>query len=341
MKGEGKKVLITAIATIIAGVLGAVAGGVVTHIMDQKTIEKSIVEILSEKFDSVDENMSYRTALENIYEDSKEKGEMISSLTEEKQSLEDKNNESENNNKELQSIVDDLNDQLNSAENLNEMIQEAKSYAASEQYDLAINLLEGLPSQSNEAVVLLKDYKIKYESQVAAQISAHLKSEEYDKAEELIDYAIIILPDSSVFKDKKGEVTSARPSYLLDVVKPYETKNYIEKIAGEIIQMGGIEYYNGFELQSITYRGYAIFNLNEKYTKISGIIGHVDSSGDKDKILKIYTDGILVDTMEIKYQELPRTISINVSGIKQLKFEVSPALNLDSCKIGFAELMVH
>jgi hypothetical protein len=34
--------------------------------------------------------------------------------------------------------------------------------------------------------------------------------------------------------------------YLMDVVKPYSTDNYIEYSSGEYILMGGTKYYNGF-----------------------------------------------------------------------------------------------
>ena len=65
--------------------------------------------------------------------------------------------------------------------------------------------------------------------------------------------------------------------------------------------MGGTKYFNGFQLGTSWETSYAIFNLDAQYTKITGIIGHVDGSGEMDKTVNVFADGVLIATIDIGY----------------------------------------
>ena len=90
------------------------------------------------------------------------------------------------------------------------------------------------------------------------------------------------------------------------------------------MQMAGMAYYNGFQLGVSFENSYSIYNLNDKYTRLSCIIGHIDNSGDSSETVIIYADGIVIKTIEVNWQNLPIEFEIDVTGVKQLKFERTP-----------------
>ena len=123
----------------------------------------------------------------------------------------------------------------------------------------------------------------------------------------------------------------------MDVLEPYEKNGYTEKKMGEFMEMGGKRYSEGFQLGTSYYTSYAVFNLDGQYKELSGIIGHVDGSGDRDDVVTIYGDGVLLKTIDIVSKDLPQEFSIKVVGVKQLIFERSDG----SVQTGFAELIIQ
>ena len=145
------------------------------------------------------------------------------------------------------------------------------------------------------------------------------------------------LPDSSVLTQKRIDVMNSRPQLLMTVLKPYETNGYEERLAGEFMKMGGTEYSDGFILGPNYQTSYAIFNLNGQYTEMSGMIGHVDGSGNSSEAVTIFADGAHVKTIEIDYKALPQDFSIDVTGVRQLIVERTEG----NTETGLAELIIH
>ena len=133
---------------------------------------------------------------------------------------------------------------------------------------------------------------------------------------------------------KKDAVIASEPQPLMNILSPYESRKYEEKVSSDFMEMGGNKYYNGFILG---YNGYAFFNLDAKYTEIIGTIGHIDGSGNDDMTLTITGDGVLIKTIEIGSNDLPDDLSIPVTGVKQLKIEASRS----NATVGFADLTIH
>ena len=90
--------------------------------------------------------------------------------------------------------------------------------------------------------------------------------------------------------------------------------------------MGGKSFTNGFTINtSWNDFSYAIFNLENNYTQLSFYTGHVDNTDNGNGKIKIYLDGILEKEIDANDQALPQKININITGVKQLKFEVTYA----------------
>ena len=75
-----KAAIISALITALIATLTSVLIFFLGNFSTQATLEKNTVETLSEYFDSVDKDMSYKKALQTVYEESKQKDEEISIL---------------------------------------------------------------------------------------------------------------------------------------------------------------------------------------------------------------------------------------------------------------------
>lgn len=110
-------------------------------------------------------------------------------------------------------------------------------------------------------------------------------------------------------------------TYLMEVCPPYETHGYDEYLQqnGRSFQMSGTKYSNGFVLNYTG--GYAMFNLNSKYSNIEFTVGHVDGSDltEEDQDIYFYVDGKLVKEISIGSESMPKTVSIPVNYGLQLK----------------------
>ena len=105
--------------------------------------------------------------------------------------------------------------------------------------------------------------------------------------------------------------------FLVDVIEPYAKSCYYAYQGAESLYMGGKPYYKSFEMY---WGGYAIFNLQGKFSKISFYYGGMDGYDD-DMSAIFYEDGEWVKTINRKYTALPRYYSINVKNTYQFKIE--------------------
>lgn len=167
----------------------------------------------------------------------------------------------------------------------------------------------------------------KYVETVTASVNDYLAKEDYISASRTVNDAVSKLPSSAELKALQKNVQDATPTYLLDVCKPYQTSpSYEEYINGEKLYMGGTAFTNGFALDTDwNDSNYAIFNLESNYTQLSFYTGHVDNTYNGNGKIKIYLDGVLAKEIEANDQALPQKIVLDITGVKQLKFEVTYA----------------
>jgi len=120
--------------------------------------------------------------------------------------------------------------------------------------------------------------------------------------------------------DKPGEVLN-----LFDVCTPYAGEWFEVKNA-EAITIAGKKYYNTLTLGNIGngVTGFALFNLDSKYDKLSFEIGAIDerSYTGTIKTLNLYTDNKLINSYEISASSLPQKIIVDLKSACQLKIEL-------------------
>lgn len=178
----------------------------------------------------------------------------------------------------------------------------------------------------------------KYENKIVMDADALFKADQHDEAANLVADALKIVPDSILLAQKKIEIEHKKSKLFTGILTPYEDRHYSAVVNGQIMEMGGSKYSNGFTMGGSYWdSAYALFNLDGQYTKIKGVIGHIDKSGNSDTSFSIFADDVLIDTIEIGWQQLPKEFSIDVTGVKQLKFERSAGETVT----GIAELMIN
>ncbi len=162
----------------------------------------------------------------------------------------------------------------------------------------------------------------KYVEYIDATVKSHLNNEDYISAARVVSNALTVLPDNADLEKIQSNVEKATPTYLLDVVKPYETFGYAEFVDGETVSLSGKAYTNGFSLgggSSWESNEYALFNIDRKYSTLSFSVGHQDKTEMVDTTIKLYCDGVLKKEFPITSDSLPIKISLDVTGVSQVK----------------------
>jgi len=116
---------------------------------------------------------------------------------------------------------------------------------------------------------------------------------------------------STVYIGKDNTETS-----FVKVVPPYETNNC--KVI-DAVTMAGNKYYNVIRYNANT--SYSLHNLNGQYTQITGYLGHIDGEGTQKGTMTFYGDGNIIKSIDINAEQLPQNITIDVTGVLQLKIE--------------------
>lgn len=315
--------------TIIGAVIGAVIAGIISILiffLGNFETQKTIVDTLSQRFDTVDKNMSYEQALEAIYNEKELLKNNINSL----------NIQVNNLNEELNKKETKINN-LTSQEEINKIIQNATDYWNDSNFIQSLTLLKSSKSKSSDIEALYKQYLNQYKEHLLSEADSFVSDNKHDEAIALINDSLGIMSDDTTLKQKIEEIKNSKPQALMNLILPYETQGYTQKISSDFMQMGGDKYYNGFQLNSTSGTCYAIFNLNSKYTKITGIIGHIDGSGNDNRTITIFADGTLKDTIDINYEDLPKELHINVEGVNQLKIEAGSGWQ----QTGFGDLHIQ
>ena len=119
------------------------------------------------------------------------------------------------------------------------------------------------------------------------------------------------------------------PVYVTKALKPVSQKGY-NPVAS--IQVRGHQTWkNAFTLEA----GEVTFNLDGKYENISFVMApkHYQIYKDPDIVL-IHADGRKIFDSPVKTDDLPRHITLNVSGVKSLKFSmVDNGMVLAFCEV--------
>jgi len=83
---------------------------------------------------------------------------------------------------------------------------------------------------------------------------------------------------------------------------------------------------------------YANFNLDKQYSTITGIFGHVDGTVEGDVTMNIYGDGKLIKSVDLKPNMFAEAITLDVVGVRLLKFEAPKIANGSGSKYAFSNM---
>lgn len=339
-------------------IIGAVVGAIITGLfsvpifhLGNFSTQDSIVEALSVRFDSVDESMSYEQALQAVYEE-------VEQLKVNSTTLEKSIDESNADYSTLQSENENLQAEIESLKNKDNRIEQialAESYASSGNYEIAIPILNEITEKTEDVNALLKDYITNYEASVISNAESLAINGNFDEATALIDEALKIVPDSQMLLDKKNTVT---PKYLVDTVECYKSENLWRLDSKEYMKMSGKSYKHAiFTQQSDTvasmfnraYSANAFYNLDGKYSQLSGIVGHIDFSGSGtigendggqvyDAEITIWGDDKEICTISLSANDTAKEFNYSVEGVNILEFRVKCKGN---SSVGIAEIQIH
>lgn len=138
-------------------------------------------------------------------------------------------------------------------------------------------------------------------------------------------------------------------NYLVNLHNPYRVHNvYDFEIYKGIksFKMSDTKYYNGFVFSTSGWdeEAFADFNLKGKYSKIQFTFGYDDSTGftEAEDTLNVIADDEIIKTYELKYGDLPKTVTLNIDNANKLEFLVTAKEYSSSYwqRIGFANVRV-
>lgn len=120
------------------------------------------------------------------------------------------------------------------------------------------------------------------------------------------------------------------PVYVTKALKPIEPKGYEAEASVQV--RGHQTWKNAFTLWQA---GEVTFNLDGKYENISFVMAPVHRQIYKvPTIVLIHADGRTIFDSPVKTDDLPRHITLNVSGVKSLKFSlVDDGMDLAFCEV--------
>lgn len=312
-KGTIIAALITALCSVLTFFLG--------NFSNQATLEENTVKILSEYFDSVEKDMSYKEALQSVYQDYK--------------NVKDENSK-------LQKQLDVAQNSVDTEEKNKEVIETVNSFVADENYEKALSILNVIDEKTPEMELLLVDVTREYENQIVDKTNNLQSQNKYGDAIKILDNALKIIPNSNQLLSKKEKIIKEKPQNFMDVCAPYETSyNYEKYVNGERFRMSGQDRTNGFTIMG--YDNQALSNLKGEYKELSFDVGHVDGAAMLDATLSIYLDGEFYMSYDILSDALPISIKVPIEGKKQIKFFIKDGESVAfySTEIGFADMIIR
>lgn len=107
------------------------------------------------------------------------------------------------------------------------------------------------------------------------------------------------------------------------VLTPYQTNNFSlwDNEPTEAFYMMAAEYKQG--LTPANYDSYrqALYNLDERFSKVTMEVGHIDGERNGSATLYIYKDGELAQTVQLASDMMTQKLELDTAGVKQLRLD--------------------
>lgn len=278
--------LITALITTLTSVLIFFLGNFST----QATLEKKTIETLSEYFDSVNKDMSYKQGLQIIYEESKQKKEEIGKLNQKINSLNQQNTN-------LQSQI------------LNMPNFELKNPAL---------ILDGLKIQDsiNKSLIIVDNNNYYSENILNLLLENKLS---YNSNQNIVFYNT---NGENISTETKIDLFDTNVLYDGTCYKIYLPSD------GKTFSMGSGTYNKGFLIYDDHSLfgpgdGYALFDLKGKYSKIAFNVGRTNEYEKEDVVLKVYLNDEYIEEYSLNAQSPPISLEIDLKYANNMKLEIT------------------
>lgn len=146
--------------------------------------------------------------------------------------------------------------------------------------------------------------------------------------------------DKTIFIGKIPEDGKIETS-MSDILQPYYKSNggLYSYSSNEPMKLSGKEYSKGYKIYRHQYNSSDVslsYNLEGKYTSISGIIGLDDENNQADTTVMLYADEKLLDTIDLKAGSLQQNFKLDVTGV--VKFDIK--ILSGSGTVDFANVMI-
>lgn len=265
---------------------------------------------MSEYFDSVNKDMSYKQGLQTIYEESKQKEEEIGKLNQKIDSLNNK--------------ISNLNRQNTNLQNqiLNIPNFELKNPAL---------ILDGLKIQDsiNKSLIIVDNSNYYSENILNLLLKNKLS---YNSNQNI------------VFYNTNGKNISTETKIdLFDTNVLYDGTCYGIYLPsdGKTFSLGSSTYNKGFVIyddHSLFGDGYALFDLKGKYSKIAFDVGRTNEYEKEDVVLKVYLNNEYIEEYSLNAQSPPISLEIDLKYVNNMKLEI---IGGSRVKYGFANVILY
>ena len=257
---------------------------------------------MSERFDSVDKDMSFEQALEAVYKEKKSKDKQIDQL-----------------NKQNAELHAELQNKISSTPNF--------------KFENTALISDGLKIQEtvNKSIIVVDNNNYYSEGLLNLILKNKLS---YDPNQ------------NAVFYNPKGKkVASETKVDLFDTEVLYDGSCYEEYLStdGKTFSMGGNTYNKGFVIyddHSLFGEGdgYALFDLQGKYSKMTFNVGRTNDYEKEDVILKVYLNDEYKEEYSLSAQSPPVQLKIDLNYANSMKLEITGGGRV---MYGFTNVVLH
>ncbi len=320
-------------------VVGAVIGAIITGLFSllifylgnfstQETLENSIVETLSIRFDSIDKDMSYDQALETIYKEHENAIKEISNLQTQIDEYNVKVSELNNQINEKQLLINNQNSQ----EEIDRIIQAATEYWNNSDYIQALTLLKNSITKSVDIEIVYKQYSDEYKNLLLLQAESLIAERKKEEAIDILKEGSLLIADNNEINNKIDEISNKPSALLCNLVPISGTDSYEQYDIWDISSQDnyGNKYSSGICLkQKYNEKVHLVYALNGQYTILTGyfVLSEADKNTDGNYVLYAYTlvngePKLLWESTPLSTATRPIPVEINVSGVMDLVIEV-------------------
>ena len=287
----------------------------------QSKLERDTVKVLSEKFDSVEKDMTYEDALQAVFKENEDL----------KSNIEDLNLQIGNFNEQINKQQTKI-EQQNSIEEINKIIQNATDFWNNDDHIQSLTLLKDYKSKSTNIENLYLQYSNEYSNNVLSQADNFISERKKDEAIKILQEASLIVFDNKKLNEKIEEINNKPSAFLSNLVPISGTDNENQFGIWDITDQDnyGNRYSSGIYLsQQYEEKAHLVYSLDGKYEILTGyfVLSEDSKNTDGNYVLYAYTlmngeTKLLWESPILSTATRPIPVKIDVSGVMDLVIEV-------------------